>query len=129
MSDIEDLVKDQEEDETKAQVHNQKGGEIDYLMDNQDKKEAAGEDSSQEKVLVGKVAKFFSKISVAAIVLVADLKVGDRIQIEDEDGGATFVVSSMQINNENVSEASEGDDIGIKVDRPVKEGSKVYRIV
>jgi hypothetical protein len=37
------------------------------------------------KVLVGEVAHFFGNINVAALKLKGDLKVGDRISIENKD--------------------------------------------
>ena len=73
------------------------------------------------------VEKFFDKIDVAAILLSSDLKVGDNIEMEGEDGKFTMTVSSMQIERKDVTKAKEGDSVGIKVPQSVIAGSEVYR--
>lgn len=128
MSRIDDILSDQEEQEnSKHKVASQSSGEIEYLMGDNGERPIK-ETSDEEKVLIGKVDRFFSKINVAAIELQGDLKVGDTIQIENDEEKIRLVVSSMQINKVDVEAATEGDDVGIKVDVLVKEGSTVYRI-
>jgi putative protease len=83
---------------------------------------------SAGRVPIGKVEHFFDKIGVAAVRLKGSLKVGDTIEIEGAEGAIRQKVSSMQINRRDVSEASEGDDVGIMVNHPVHRGSLVYRI-
>ena len=39
-----------------------------------------------EKVEVGEVERFFSKVGVAAIRLTGELKIGDTVEMEGEDG-------------------------------------------
>ena len=115
--DIDDLIYDHEEDE-RSMNPAPDPKELDYLMQ-------SGTTRDERKPL-GKVEKFFSRINVVAINLFADLKVGDSIELEGESGVIEMVVSSMQINKENVEEAHEGDSVGIKTDSMVKEGSSVY---
>ena len=76
---------------------------------------------------VGKITHYYNKIGMAVVELTGTLKIGDRISIE---GKSNFeqVVSSMQIEKKDVSEATAGQAIGLKVDQPVKEGDKVYVI-
>ncbi len=83
----------------------------------------------RDKVLVGKVDRFFSKISVAAVTLVGELKVGDVIEIGDEEEAIRQKVSSMQIDRKDITEAGEGDDVGIKVNHVVRAGSNVYKML
>lgn len=83
---------------------------------------------NQNKVLVGKVEQFFDRIGVVAISLSSDLKVGDIIEIGDEEDAVRQKISSMQINREDVEEAAEGDSVGIKLKHPVSVDSAVYRI-
>ncbi len=104
--DIDDLIVDQEEHEGKTS--------------------GSGQSTGKKKVLVGTVERFFEKISVAAITLSRDLKVGDTIELETGDGTFTVKVSSMQINKQEVTSALEGDSVGIKVPKYVVTGSKVY---
>ncbi len=78
---------------------------------------------------IGTVEHFFDKISVAAITLNGDLRVGDMIEIDDGMGlMLTQEVTSMQINRRDVTEAGSGDSVGIKLDRAVSRGSEVYKL-
>ena len=86
-------------------------------------------DGMAEKVLIGKVRHFYSKVGVAAIELTGDLAVGDRISIEQDQTAFEQEVTSMQIEHESVTKASSGDSVGIKTERTAGEGSRVYRLV
>ena len=81
-----------------------------------------------KKTLIGKVEQFYSKIGVVAITLSAKLKVGDLIEIGSDDEAIRQRISSMQIEREDVEEASAGESVGIKVKHPVEVNSNVYRI-
>ncbi len=89
----------------------------------------SGNSSKQGKMHVGTVGQFFNKINVAAIKLVSDLKVGDIIEIGGEEEAVRQRIASMQIDRKEVEEASEGDDVGIKLKYQVPVGSEVYKIV
>ncbi|MCD6569967.1 MAG: translation elongation factor-like protein [Deltaproteobacteria bacterium] len=79
-----------------------------------------------EKRLVGKVTHYFGKISVAGIELSDTINVGDTISIEGATTSFEQTVDSIQIENNDVSEAKAGDLIGIKVVDRVRVGDKVY---
>lgn len=81
------------------------------------------------KDLVGKVTHFYDKISVAVVELSGELKEGDKISIEKEgEEPLEQAVASMQIEHEQVKEAKAGQAIGMKVDKPIKENSQVFKI-
>jgi translation initiation factor IF-2 len=80
------------------------------------------------RVLIGRVEQFFDRIGVAAVTLSGDLRVGDIIEIGSEEEAVRQRVSSMQIDREDVTEATVGDDVGIKLVHAVSVGSEVYRI-
>ncbi len=82
-----------------------------------------------EKQEIGKVAHFYSKISVAIVELTAGLKVGDKISIEGHDKVVEQTVDSMQVEHDSIEEAKKGDAIGLKTAEPVKENDKVYKVV
>jgi putative protease len=83
-----------------------------------------------DKKLVGKVSHFFSKISVAVIDLVGELKTGDKISIEGANTGVfEQMVSSIQIEHEKVDSAGAGQSIGLKMDGKVREGDSVYKLM
>ena len=82
------------------------------------------------EIKIGEVVKFFAKPSVAAVVITADtLKVGDTIRFRGHTTDFAQQVESMQIDNQPVSEAKVGDDVGIKVSDRVRPGDIAYRAV
>ena len=82
-----------------------------------------------EKILVGKISHFFAKPSVAVVELEGVLKSGDKISIERGDEAFEQIVSSMQIEHENIQEAKPGQSIGLKVDQATKQGAKVFKVI
>jgi putative protease len=107
--------------------------DLDSTMDSletMEAREAARSTSRQQqaRVLVGTVEGFFDKIGVVAIRLSGTLKVGDVIEIGTEEEAVRQRVLSMQINREDVEEASEGDSVGIKLKYRVGEGESVYKL-
>ena len=82
----------------------------------------------ENKKLIGRVEHFYPHPSVAVIKLEDTLKVGDRILIERPNQSFEQVVTSMQIEHKLIQVGEKGDDIGLKVDQPTKEGAKVYRV-
>lgn len=120
------MIKDEEEEKERASGKPRKDAEIGYLQHDADK-DTDG-DPQSGGVLIGTVEYFFSKISVAAIRLTGDLKIGDVIEARDGDESVRLTVSSMQIEKEDVAEAGEGDSVGIKTDVPLSVGSRIYKI-
>ncbi len=78
--------------------------------------------------IIGKVSDFFARPVVAGIELTAPLKVGDKIRIKGHTTDLELTISSMQIKNADVSAATAGDSIGIKVPDRVRKGDSVYKI-
>jgi len=76
---------------------------------------------------IGKIIHFFDKISVAVIELMAGLKVGETIHVVGGNRDFTQTVDSMQVEHESISKAKKGDQVGLEVSQPVREGDKVYR--
>jgi translation elongation factor EF-Tu-like GTPase len=82
------------------------------------------------EVKIGEVAKFFAKPSVAAVVLTAGvLKVGDTIRFHGHTTDFTQTADSMQVNNQPVTEAKAGDDVGILAKERTRSGDVVYKII
>ena len=77
---------------------------------------------------VGKVSDFFSRPVVAGIEMTGTLKAGDKIHIVGHTTDIEMVITSMQINNANVTEAKPGDSVGIKVPDRVRRGDTVYKV-
>jgi translation initiation factor IF-2 len=82
-----------------------------------------------EEAKVGEVVKFFAKPSVAAILVTGDsLKVGDTIHIKGHTTDFAQRIESMQIDNQPVTEAKTGDDVGIKVIERARPGDVAYKV-
>jgi translation initiation factor IF-2 len=78
---------------------------------------------------VGEVTHYFHKIKVCVVRIDRGvLRKGDRLSIEGKHGSLIQLISSMQIENENVSLAKKGQLIGLKVSKPVYEGDLVGRL-
>lgn len=77
---------------------------------------------------IGKVIHYYGKAGVAIVRLQDSLKVGDRIRIERGDQSFDQEVTSMQKEYQNVEQAEEGDEVGVKVDEKVHEGAIVIRL-
>ena len=82
-----------------------------------------------EEQEIGVVDHFFDKISVGIIKLNGVLKVGDTIHIKGKQADFSQEVESMRIEFDNVTEAKEGDKVGIKVSQPVHDNDKVYNVI
>jgi len=84
---------------------------------------------AEEEQLVGIVAKFFAKPSVAAVkVTEGSIKKGDVLRFSGHTTEFTQDVTSMEVNNQPVEEAGAGDFIGLKVKDRVRENDKVYKV-
>jgi len=78
---------------------------------------------------IGKIVNYLDKINVAVLEVESDsVKTGDTILIGEEGEGFEQVVTSMQIDHEQVDEVKKGGDCGLKVDQVVKKGSNVYKV-
>ncbi len=77
---------------------------------------------------IGKVTHYYDWIGVAVVELTGDLHVGDAIKVAGRGDEFTQTVLSMQIEHEKLEEAHKDQEIGLKVDRPVKEGDVLYKV-
>ena len=81
------------------------------------------------EVEVGRIVKFFTKPSVAAIeVTGGSIKPGDVLKFKGHTTDFTDEVGRIEVDNQEVEEAKAGDLIGIKVKDRVRENDKVYKV-
>lgn len=78
--------------------------------------------------LVAKITHYFDKIGVAVFDVEAGIKVGDKLKFVGKEDEFEQVLSSMQVEHQNVQGAKPGDHVGVKVDQPVKEGDEVFKV-
>ena len=77
---------------------------------------------------VGTIIHYYDKIGVAVVKVLTSIKVGDRIKISGHDKEFEQEIASMQVEHKNIEKAKKGDDVGMKVDQPVKDGDEVYKV-
>ncbi len=83
-----------------------------------------------EKVKVGKVFTYFSKVGVAGIELTdAPLALGDKISIEGATTNFEQTLDSMQIDRSEVESAGKGQQVGLKVRDRVRPNDAVNTII
>ena len=79
--------------------------------------------------LIGKITHYFPKVGAAVIKLEKPLKVGDKVKIVGGKAGEfEQEITSIQIDRQPIEEGKVGDDVGVAVDQPVKEGYRVYSV-
>jgi putative protease len=79
---------------------------------------------------VGMVVNFYAKPCVAAVkVTHGMIKIGDFLKYKGHTTDFTEVVSSIEIENQPVEIAKEGDLVGVKVKERVRENDKVYKVI
>jgi len=82
------------------------------------------------EIEIGKVTHYFSKAGVVAIRIAQDtLRVGDTIHVKGHTSDFTHKIDSMQIDNQQVAEATAGQSIGIRVKDHAREHDVVYKVV
>ena len=74
------------------------------------------------------MSDFFAHPMAAGIELTNTVKLGNTIHIVGHTTDVEMVVESMQVNKLNVSEASAGQAIGIKVPDRVRHGDTVFKV-
>jgi putative protease len=78
---------------------------------------------------VGTVTHYYNKIGVAVVLLEGDLAVGEKIKFV-RGGEDLFeqTVTSIQTEHKSLQKAVAGQEIGLKVDQPVREGAEIYKV-
>ena len=89
-----------------------------------------GSNATERKVLIGKVNKYFSKLSVAEIVVQANtFAIGDRLLITGPTTGVQYVdVNEIHDDNGRVELAEQGTFVSVKTLEKVRVNDKVFKI-
>lgn len=81
-----------------------------------------------EGVRVGEVTHYFDKIGVAVLNLSDTVRVGDTLHIFGSLTDLRQTVTWMEIEHEKIDEAGPGQEVALKVNRPVKPRDKVFKL-
>jgi putative protease len=79
-------------------------------------------------VRVGEVTHFFDRINVAAILLTHPLHKGDQVHFLGHGSDFTQEITSLQIEHEAVENAPKGEEVAVRVVKPVKAHTSVFLI-
>lgn len=77
---------------------------------------------------IGEVSHYFDRINVAVITLSSNLAKGDQVHFLGHGSDFTQEITSMQIEHETLDAAKKGDEVAIKVIKPVKKSTSVFLI-
>jgi putative protease len=82
-----------------------------------------------QEIHIGKVTHYFTHLSVAAINLTGELKVGDTVRFKGHTSDFSEKVEGIQIEHMQVLSAKAGDKIGVKTVQHAREHDDVYKVV
>ena len=78
---------------------------------------------------IGQVTHYFNKIGVAVVLVTkGELAVGDTVKFANAEKEFQQVVGSLEIDKQPVGKIGEGEEAGMKVDEPVKEGWQIFKV-
>ena len=84
--------------------------------------------AKEKKHYIGKVTHYFTKIGVATIQLVSELKINDKIVIiGDETGLQKSQIKHLEVNKKSVKKGKKSEEIGLSIPK-VRKNDKVYVI-
>jgi putative protease len=78
--------------------------------------------------LAGRATNYYKKIGVARIEVSDQLEVGDHIHFKGHTTDFEQTIESMEIKHEQITKASIGQVVGLKVMDYVRKHDLVYRV-
>ena len=75
---------------------------------------------------IGKITHYYGNIKVAIIKFNKPFKSGGRILIKGATTNLKQTAASIQYNHESVKVAKKNQQVGVKVNKKVREGDVVY---
>lgn len=89
-----------------------------------------GSEATKKKVFLGKVSKYYGKISVMEFKVESEgFKVGDKLlAIGPTTGCMEVIVEEIRDKSGSISEGKKGLVVAVKVGSKVREGDKVYLV-
>ncbi len=92
------------------------------------RRQAAKKAVKKEGNLIGLITHYFPHVQAAVIKLKAPLAMGETVKIKGHTTDLTQVITSMQIDRVDISNAKKGDEIGLQVASRVRQHDKVYKV-
>ncbi len=79
-------------------------------------------------VRIGEVTHYFDRINVAAIMLTETLHKGDQVHFLGHGADFTQEITSLQIEHQSIESAPKGEEVAVRVIKPVKRHTSVFLI-
>lgn len=84
--------------------------------------------SDLDESQIGHITHYFPKAGAAALMIEkGDIKVGDLVSIKTQAGFISIKVKSLQINRIPIDYGKKGEEVGLKISKPVSPGDLVYK--
>ena len=80
------------------------------------------------ETLVGTITHYYKSIGVAAIEVSDLLEVGSTVHIKGHTTDFEQKIESIQVEHDQVTKATKGQVVGVRVKDYVREHDKVYRV-
>ena len=77
---------------------------------------------------IGTVTHYYGHLHVAVLQLTDRLNVGATLHISGQTTDFTQKVASMEVNHRRVVVAEPGEEVALKVVKPVREHDTLYRV-
>ena len=77
---------------------------------------------------IGTVTHYFGKLGVGIVALTGRVTIGDRLQFLGHGADFQQKIKSMQVDHAAVDTASSRTEVGIRLRKRVREGTKVYKV-
>ncbi len=78
---------------------------------------------------IGRVEMFFAKPSAAVIQLTAPLRVGETIYVKGHTTDFQQVVSSMQVDRQEIQDGAAGQSVGVQMKDRCRKHDVVYKLL
>jgi translation initiation factor IF-2 len=80
------------------------------------------------EIRIGKVTHYFDHISVAVLELTEKIRVGDTVRFLGHSTDFKQEVNSLQIEHLSVNEATQGQEVALKVSQIVHPNDSMFKI-
>ena len=77
---------------------------------------------------IGRVTHFYNHIYVAVLSLTGELKIGDVVHIVGQTTDFGQQIRSMEIEHCSVNTVGAGQEVALKVVKPVRKGDAVLKV-
>ena len=77
---------------------------------------------------IGTVTHYFGKLGVGIVALTGRVAIGDRLHFLGHGADFQQKIKSMQVDHAAVDTASSRTEVGIRLRKRVREGTKVYKV-